>query len=127
MDNAKTQSLFEWIVASVVMQKLVAVKQAEAGNEAIDRFTNVHSLQSESLVMLRGRDGEINSSGRKDFKLFQRRTSGVKLSWRSDPLQHFTENQIGQAQTLPAHFPVEPISLRCGPVPEVIDPHGRID
>lgn len=100
---------------------------SEAGNEAIDHFTNVHSLQSESLVMLRGRDGESNSSGRKDFKLFQRRTSGVKLSWRSDPLQHFTENQIGQAQTLPAHFPVEPISLRCGPVPEVIDPHGRID
>lgn len=127
MDDAEAQSLLEWIVVPVIMQKMVTVKQAEAGNEAVNRLTNCNSLQSEGLVVLSGRDGKSYSSRRKDLESFQRRTSGLEFPGRSDPLEHFAENQICEPQTLPAHFPVEPFSLRRGAVPEIIDPYRRVD
>ena len=127
MDDAEAQSLLEWIVVPVVMQKMVTVKQAETGNEAVNHLSNGHSVQSEGLVVLSGRDGKSHSSRRKDFESFQRRTSGLEFPGRSDPLEHFAENQICEPQTLPAYFPVEPLSLWCGAVPEIIDPYRCVD
>ena len=94
MDDAEAQSLLEWIVVPVVMQKMVIVKQAETGNEALNRLSNCHSVQSEGLVVLSGRDGKSHSSRRKDFESFQRRTSGLEFPGHADPLEHFAENQI---------------------------------
>ena len=127
MDDAEAQSFLEWIVVPVVMQKMVTVKQAETGNEAVNGLSNGNSLQSEGLVVLSGRDGKSHSSSRKDFESFQRRTSGLEFPGRSNPLEHFADNQISEPQTLPAHFSVEPLSLRRGAVPEIIDPYRRVD
>ena len=49
MNDAKTQSFLKRIVASFVMQKMVIVKQAEAGNKAVGRFSNGHSQLPEDL------------------------------------------------------------------------------
>jgi len=127
MNHTKPEPRLERIVVSVVMKKMMTVKQAQGGNEAVDGFSNSHSLRSEGLVMLRCRDGERYPACRKDFKLFQRGTRGLKFSWRTDPQEHFAQDEICQAQPLPADFPVKPISLRCGLVPEIINPHGRVN
>lgn len=52
MNDAKTQSFLKRIVALVVMQKMVIVKQAEAGNKAVGRFSNGHSQLPEDLKVL---------------------------------------------------------------------------
>ena len=52
MHHTKVEPLLEGILVSVVMEEVVAVKQAETGDETVDSFTNGHSLQPKGLVVL---------------------------------------------------------------------------
>jgi len=44
MNHTKPEPRLERIVVSVVMKKMMTVKQAKCGNEAVDGFSNSHFL-----------------------------------------------------------------------------------
>jgi hypothetical protein len=57
----------------------------------------------------------------------ERRNRRCGLLIRGDSLQHFAEDQVGEAETPAGELAIEPISLRRRGASEVVDSDGCVD
>jgi len=109
------------------MQKGMALSNAERRNEAVDRLTNGATSPSQRSVIACGLAGQIDAAG---FEYFESQQEFLDLFGRgvvAETLQHFTEDDVGQRETLPIQFVIQPVGLGIPCAAQVVDPDRCID
>jgi hypothetical protein len=66
--DPQSKLTLEWIKIAISVQERIALKQAKRRNPTIRNSPNCESLSSQSPEVLRGLDGELDSSSGKYFK-----------------------------------------------------------
>jgi len=109
------------------MQKGIALSDAERRNEAIDGLTNGASSPPQRAVIACGLAGQVDAAG---FEHFESQQEFLDLFGRvvvAETLEHFAEDDVGQRETLPIQFLIQPVGLGTSRAAQVVDPDSCID
>jgi hypothetical protein len=109
------------------MQKRMALSDAERRNEAIDRLLNGATSPSQRPVIACGLAGQIDAAGFEHFKFQQDFLDLFGRFVVAETLQHFAEDDVGQRETLPIQFLIQPVGLGTPRAAQIVDPDSCID
>jgi hypothetical protein len=111
----------------IAVQQRVAVQNAKAGDQAINRLANSVALFPDRSEILGRRNGQLLATRVKKFEIQKLSQDPLELPIASYALQDFTEGKIRKPESPVVQLTLEPFHLRGAAPPEIIHPYGRVD
>jgi hypothetical protein len=109
------------------MNERVLRANAEGRNQAVDRLANSMSVTAKRPIVKRRLTGQISTAPFEHLKLEQLTLHGLRRTVVPNALEHLTEDQIGETETLSVQLGVHPLGLWIRDAAKVIDPDGGVD
>ena len=93
------------------MNQRVLLADTKRRNQTIDRLANGVTAASKRPIVARGLTRQVGATHVEHLELQQLTLDGLRGNIVPNALQHFAEDQVSEAETLPVQLLVNPLGL----------------
>jgi|HubBroStandDraft_1064217.scaffolds.fasta_scaffold246626_1 hypothetical protein len=127
MNHAQSEVLLERLEVAVVVKQLVALLNAESGDDAVGGLAYGHSLAPQRAKVLGRTHGKGCSHRFKNRECAKPFLGLKKSSVKADSLKNLAKNQAGEPDMFAIQRQPEPDCLRGDLSVQCIDPDAAVD